>query len=158
MDHPLFFLAYRRVLIFFQEWFFYYLLLNLYYNYNIHKIRYLIPLLIGGSVLIIKEYINLETWENQMSIHDHQTNTIEMMNWQYLSFRHTMVSLDTWLFVALLAWMIYIRGERSLIIIIPATIIGIIFNLTGYYYLHLLEMNYVIPQSSSFFSSKIKYI
>ena len=150
MDHPLFFLAYRRVLIFLQEWFFYFLLLKFYYTYKT-KIKYLLPLLIGGSLLIIKEYMNLGRWEDQMNIHDQRANSLGKMNWQYLSFRHTMVSLDTWLFVTLMAWMVYIHEERSLIIIVPATVVGVIFNLIGYYYLHLLELNYVIPNEVSIF-------
>ena len=86
-----------------------------------------------------------------MNIHDQRANSLGKMNWQYLSFRHTMVSLDTWLFVTLMAWMVYIHEERSLIIIVPATVVGVIFNLIGYYYLHLLELNYVIPNEVSIF-------
>jgi len=148
MDHPLFFLAYRRMTIFVQEWFFYAIVLTCYYRYEIHQVRHLFPLLIIGGGLIMKDYWNLGIWEDQLKIHHDGTPNTDNISWQYLSFRHTMVSLDTWFFVNLMVWLIYCKKETSWLILGPVLVCGIIFNLIGYYYLNLLEKNYLVEQQS----------
>ena len=57
----------------------------------------------------------------------------------YLLFRRFIVFADEWCTYALLIYLYYHQQERRNWILVPIVVMAVVFNLTGYYYLSLLE-------------------
>ena len=69
-------------------------------------------------------------------------------DYYYLMFRRSVIFLDEWFSYMLLLYLYYHRGERNGIIV--GIIVGLVFlfNMTGYYYLGLLEERFRVYEES----------
>lgn len=63
-------------------------------------------------------------------------------DYNYLAFRRSIIFADEWLSYLLLVWIHYVWCENNWLILWIIIILTIVFNFTGYYYLHRLELSF----------------
>ena len=79
--------------------------------------------------------------KNQFFMANH-LHHLRHCDFYYLLFRRLVIFADEWLSYALLLAIYYYWGERDPAVLGPIIALTVCFNLTGYYYLHLLEMRF----------------